>query len=99
MAANVFSVEQLANISDTNLDILGMGGRELRAQAQAYLDEAAGTSDMSVIVSRVEMLEVELKRAVDALQVANSQNAELQRRLDAAGVKPEAKTLKDITLG
>jgi hypothetical protein len=98
MAANVFTVEQLANLSDTNLDIVGMGAHELRAQAKAYLDDAAGTADMSVIISRVENLEVELKRAADALALANSQNAELQRKLDAAGIPQEAKALKDITL-
>jgi hypothetical protein len=98
MAANVFTVEQLANLSDTNLDIVGMGAHELRAQAKAYLDDAAGTADMSVIISRVENLEVELKRATDALALANSQNAELQRKLSAVGVTPEPKALKDITI-
>jgi len=39
-ALNVNTVEQLAAVTDGNLDHLGMGARNLREQAQAYLARA-----------------------------------------------------------
>lgn len=42
--ANVHTVEQLANVSDSNLSNLGMGARDLRDKAIAYLKSAEGAS-------------------------------------------------------
>lgn len=39
---NIHTVEQLAGLSDTQLQKIGMGGMELRAKAKAALDAAAG---------------------------------------------------------
>lgn len=43
-AANVHTVEQLSNVSDTNLANLGMGARELREKAITYLKSAEGSA-------------------------------------------------------
>lgn len=43
-AANVHTVEQLSNVSDGNLTNLGMGARDLREKAIAYLKNAEGSS-------------------------------------------------------
>jgi len=43
-AANVHTVEQLANVSDGNLGNLGMGARDLREKAIAYLKNAEGSA-------------------------------------------------------
>lgn len=43
-AANVHTVEQLSNVSDTNLTNLGMGARELREKAITYLKSAEGSA-------------------------------------------------------
>jgi hypothetical protein len=100
MAANVFTVEALAGLSDTNLDIIGIGARDLRAQARAYFEQAAGTADISLLTDRLSNLETEVKRTNEALALANKQNAELQAKLSAAGLNASepAKTLKDITI-
>jgi len=37
---NIFTIEDLASLPDTNLNRLGMGGRQLRSEAKAYLTEA-----------------------------------------------------------
>jgi len=42
--ANVHTVEQLANVSDSNLLNLGMGARDLREKAIAYLKNAQGSA-------------------------------------------------------
>jgi hypothetical protein len=36
---NIFTIEDLASLPDTNLNRLGMGGRQLRSEAKAYLAE------------------------------------------------------------
>lgn len=43
-AVNVHTVEQLSNVSDGNLQNLGIGARELREKAKAYIASAEGSS-------------------------------------------------------
>ena len=40
-AQNIATVEQLANVDDSNLRNLGIGAREMRDRAKAYLEDAA----------------------------------------------------------
>lgn len=42
---NIYTAEHLAAMDGTPLKQLGMGGRELKDQAQAWLDKAAGMAD------------------------------------------------------
>jgi len=104
MAANVFTVEALANLSDTNLEVVGLGARELREQAKAFLEQAAGGADLSVLTAARVNLEAQVKDLQQSLALANAQNAELQRKLAGAGdaTTPAPNlpnSLPDITLG
>ena len=63
-ALNVFSVEDVASVSDGNLPQLGMGGRDLREQARAYLAHAKDSAAVSAAVAERDAL---LAR-IDAMQ-------------------------------
>lgn len=105
MAANVFTVEALAGLSDTNLEVVGLGARELREQAKAFLEQAAGGADLSVLTAKTVNLEGQVKDLQNALALANAQNQELQRKFAAGEIEvkplspPPGNTLPDITLG
>lgn len=45
-ALNIHTAEALAALDGNNLKMLGMGGRELKVQAQTYLDNAKGSADV-----------------------------------------------------
>ena len=51
MALNIFSVEALASLDGANLAKLGMGGRALKDQAEAYIAKAADTSDVTKLAA------------------------------------------------
>jgi hypothetical protein len=55
-ALNIFSVEDLANLSDALLARIGMGARELRGQAQAYLENAKAGADVARLSAEIERL-------------------------------------------
>ncbi|ESX06786.1 hypothetical protein X769_09060 [Mesorhizobium sp. LSJC268A00] len=59
-ALGVHTVEQLASLDGTPLKQLGMGGRELKNQAQAYLDNAAGSADIVNLAAQVAALTQQL---------------------------------------
>ncbi|WP_395449948.1 hypothetical protein ACHMW7_09120 [Aminobacter sp. UC22_36] len=50
-ALNIHTVEALAGLDGNPLRQLGMGGRELKNQAQAYLDAAAGSADVTSLAA------------------------------------------------
>lgn len=63
-ALNIYTAEALAAVDGNNLKMLGMGGRELKTQAQAYLDKAADSVDLvkmaqqnAALMERVRQLE------------------------------------------
>lgn len=69
-ALNIRTVEHLASLSDTNLQAVGIGARELKAKAAAYLDAAAGGAEAAKNAARIESLEAEneaLKQQVKEL--------------------------------
>lgn len=70
-AMNIYTVEQVAAIADANLTSLGMGGRELRDQATAFLAQANGSSDTSKLVAEVANLRGEVQRLQADLVLAN----------------------------
>jgi hypothetical protein len=55
-ALNVHTVEALAGLDGTPLKQIGMGGRELKNKAQAYLDAAAGSADVTHLAAENTML-------------------------------------------
>lgn len=58
-ALNIHTAEALAALDGQPLKRLGMGGRELKNQAQAYLDKAAGSIDVVALAAKVAALEAE----------------------------------------
>lgn len=70
----IYTVEQLAEASDSVLQLLGMDGRKLKEQAVAFLD---GIRDASA-ASRYAAERLEVSRQ---LELANERNAELEARL------------------
>lgn len=59
-ALGIHTVEALASLDGTPLKQLGMGGRELKNQAQAYMDNAAGSADVTSLAAEVELLRQQL---------------------------------------
>lgn len=69
-AINIFTVEQLAALSDTAKQRLGMGANELVAKAQAFLKVAADTALATSQAARLEQQDAEiadLKRQIKEL--------------------------------
>jgi len=60
-ALNVHTAEALAGLDGQPLKNLGMGGRELKNQAQAYLDSAAGNADIVKLASENETLKAQIE--------------------------------------
>jgi hypothetical protein len=89
---HIHTVEALAAVSDSNLDNLGLGGRELREQARTFLAQSAGGADLSQLTERLSTAERENRRLTDALAEANRVNATLQAQ-DAKPKKPTDLTL------
>jgi len=73
-ALNVHTLEQLAAMDGAPLKQLGMGGREWKNQAIAYLEKAAGTSDVTKLAADVAGLR-------DTLSEKDKEIAELREAL------------------
>ena len=56
-ALSIYTAEALAALDGQELKNIGQGGRDLKNQAQAYLDTAAGTADVTGMASKIEELE------------------------------------------
>jgi hypothetical protein len=67
-AQGIHTVEQCAGLSDLACQNMGMGGRAIRDNAKAYLDDAAAMSIVSDAIARADK--------------AEQDNALLQKRLD-----------------
>lgn len=67
-AQGIHTVEQCAGLSDLACQNMGMGGRSIRDNAKAYLDDSAATAIVSESIARAER--------------AEANNAMLQKRLD-----------------
>jgi len=55
-ALNIHTAEQLAGLEGANLKTLGGGGRELKTQAQAYIDNAGGSAKVTSMALEIERL-------------------------------------------
>lgn len=91
-ACNVFTVEQLAEVHDGNVDGLGTNGRELREKARAFIkqgrDNAAALSlaaDKKALQDQIAALQAQ----ITALAAArDGENVEIQQDAAAAARKP-----------
>ncbi len=59
-ALSILSVEQLAAVSDNDLDKLGMGARELRSKAQGFIQAAKDCSHVTKLSAENERLSNEI---------------------------------------
>lgn len=101
-ALGVHTAEQLAALDGQNLKQLGMGGREHKNQAQAYLDKAAETADVTkqaaeiaALKARLEQYERAEKTSTLSPSVAASPFADMDKDgikewiADATGSRPQ----------
>jgi len=63
-ALSIYTAETLAALDGQPLKNLGQGGRDLKNQAQAYLDRAAGTADVTGMAAEI----AELKQLITELR-------------------------------
>jgi hypothetical protein len=61
-ALSIHTAEALATLDGQPLRMLGMGGRELKNQAQAYLDNAKGSVDVVAMAARIAALTEQVER-------------------------------------
>lgn len=85
-ALNIHTAEALAALDGQPLKLLGMGGRELKNAAQAYLDKAAGTANVTGMAATIASQEVQL--AEMRQQMAEMQVAMRERGSSLKGTAP-----------
>jgi hypothetical protein len=68
-ALNIHTAEQLAGLDGANLKTLGVGGREFKTQAQAYLDNANGSAKVTSMALEIERL----RQMIEGMQAQQSQ--------------------------
>jgi len=97
-AIGVFTVEQVSAISDANLTALGMGGRELRDQAAAFLEQAKGSEDTSKLVAELAAMKAENQRLQADLVLANQMAANPSLERVKSDKLPDLGTPAPLTL-
>lgn len=87
--SGIYTVENLADLPDSRLQVLPMGGRDLREQARIFIAAAAGNSQYETIVSQNVELAAQIKllsqqlaevRAADAARGDDGQDGTVPRR-------------------
>ena len=83
---NIFSVEDLSNVADRDGPQLGMGWRELRKQAQAWLEDAKGGAEMAQLAKENEDLKARLEalERTMAAQASDTEEAAPKRKTSKA---------------
>ena len=77
-ALSIHTAETLASLDGQNLKTLGPGGRELKNQAQAYIDQASGSANVTQMASQI----AELQAMVASLTGANAAAPEQEQAAD-----------------
>ncbi len=75
---SIHTAETLAALDGQNLKTLGPGGRELKNQAQAYIDQASGSANVTQLASQV----ADLQAQIAALTAAGTAAPELEQTAD-----------------
>jgi hypothetical protein len=75
-ALNIHTAEALAALDGNGLKMLGMGGRELKVQAQTYLDNAVGSADVVRQASLIAAQELRIAQLEARLSGASSEEGE-----------------------
>jgi hypothetical protein len=76
----VFVVEQLANLSDTALQEIGIGGRTFQQKAKEYLAQAEKGKDFHGLSSRLDTLELQLMEKDDKIKALTLALSEAQSK-------------------
>ena len=71
-ALHIHTAEALASLDGTPLKQLGIGGRELKNQAQAYLDNAKGSADVTKLAAENESLKRQIAALVEQQRAPTS---------------------------
>jgi phage shock protein A len=94
--SNIYTVEQLASLSDNAIQAVGMGTREWKTKAQAYLDRAAEGAGASALAAENEQLKNDLAAMKQQLAAVAQQVAESAAKAEAAPVAAPAITAEQI---
>lgn len=88
-ALNIHTVEALAALDGNPLKQLGMGGRELKNQAQAYLDRARGSADVTAMAAQIAALQQQLAERDRLIEdyASEPKKGVYQRGVEAAAEK------------
>lgn len=91
-ALNVRTIETLAAIDGTPLKQLGMGGREMKMQAQAYLEKAAGSADVTAMAATIASLQQQLEdqRELMGTHLKKAAKTKYQRAVEKSVAEAEA---------
>lgn len=83
-ALSIFTVEQLASLDGTPLNRIGMDGRSLKNQAQAWLDKAAGAAvesrladELAVRDELIERLRADIEQLKAGASVPETSTAQM----------------------
>lgn len=71
-ALNIFNIEALANLPDTGINRIGMGGRELVKKAQAYIEAAKDGAALQKYAEENEKLKTDVKMLQDQIKELSS---------------------------
>jgi hypothetical protein len=74
---NIHTAEALAGLDGANLSRLGMGGRELKTQAEAWIAKATGSAGISKLAAENEALKARLD-AMEAMMAGNAPAKDVQ---------------------
>lgn len=83
VSVGIKTVDQLAALNDHGIQAIGMGGREWKAKAQAFLAQAAGNAPLETLAAENERMAEELEQYQQTVKVMAAQTAELETRLRA----------------
>lgn len=87
-AAHIATVEALAQVSDANLQQLGMGMRELRDQARAYVSQAKDSATLHKLAAENQQLREQLAEQQRQITAMAQQLRELTTPDDAQPPPP-----------
>ena len=91
---NVFTVQQLAALSDSAISKPGaIGLRDMRDKAKAFIDSAKSAAPLA----KMEVENRELKRQLDLMQIQMDQllNAVKERETETLAAEPKARKAKE----
>lgn len=103
-ALSIYTCEALATLDGQPLKQLGMGGRELKTQAQAYLDKATDSAAVMRLAAENERLKAQLAASQQGPAVAASPFADMDEEAikewikDATGQRPRGNPSKETLI-